>query len=711
MAGQQYEESDEGNIKDCSSQVCLQIWDSKHKIGLAATVWQLHPDRETYQRLRLTKSTQGIDNGPSTPHSSRASTVTAEEEPVVPASTYDALGKLPDMTAAGIGRRNATFVAAIRLFEDPKAEEPANVKWPKIPTSEEIPTSEQIYDYVAASPLNSRATGKMWETIFLERDLRTDSVSEYTEVSLIGRCLEKILQVDIIPGTFQDDRTLALVSNLFVLPRVDFKSLFWKVRFLPKVYKFLSNLKRHRQDRARPTLSGSDTKEDTNKNLHPEFSKFDTYDRERMLDVAENQLIRILDSVENVGLFLSEVLLSGTDRPTPLLQDSRTPDESEYYYIMITIWYAIKSFPKRNWEFKDILEGFDKLQAKLSCLPPQDRNFGKANKDKIPLLQWYHYGSILSLSRQGILPPSWQTDGLDRKVSRLGRAARIALAAKLLSKSPYSAEHEIVDRLAFLARELDLENLKDDVDTVASLSIRRVKQRDFTRYINPGWLPPHEEGYTSGPWEIHALCHNSRLNVLSLEDEWRTEEVQSYKEKICHFLNSEAMLVSCWERRLSKARKGWLRSEATSVLGSTLLDIHQKMSGPKKPVEEAVQRRHPINQKVDAHVRLTGDGFSPIDWTTSKVVEEAVQRRHLMSRQVELLERLTGNGLPPIEWTTFAPPRQYHPDNFVNSLADTPHLYRPPVTNKMVIPAAIWQYANPKVRRDLQSKISRMPYA
>ncbi|ERF69363.1 hypothetical protein EPUS_09270 [Endocarpon pusillum Z07020] len=686
MAGQQSDGSIVMDINDCSTEDCLRIWDKKHEIGLDAMVWQLDLDGKNYQRLKLTKQKRGADSRASTPESPRLSTATEEEEPIVPDNTYDAVAKLPDMKKAGVGRRNATFVAAIRLIEpqeeypkvkrskiptpepiaDPKAEEPPKVEWPKIPTPEEI------YNYVAANPSSLGATGNMWETIFLERDLHTDSVSEYTEVSLVGRCLEKILQVDIVPRDFP---TLALVSNLFVLPRVDFKSLFWKVRFLAKVYKFLFSLDQPGRDQARPIFSESDTKEDTNKNLYLDLSEFDRNDRKCMLGVAENQRNRILDTVENVVRFLSEVLRDQTDHPNPLLQDSRTPDESDYYYITITIWYVIKSFPERNWELKD--SSNDKEQANCSYLPANDCNFGKANKDKIPLLQWYHYGSILSLSRQGILPNIWQTEGLDRRVSRLGRAARIALAAKLLSKSPYSVEDEIVDRLAFLAHELGLENLNDNVDTVASLSIRRVKQRDFTRYINPGWLPPHEEGYTSGPWEIHALCHNSRLNVLSLEDERKAEEVQSYKQKLCHFLNSEAMVVSCWERTHSKARKGWLRSEATSVLGSTLLDIHQKMSGPQKVVE-TVQRRYPISRQVDAH------------------------------------ESPTGDGLPPIEWTTFSPPRQYHPDNFVNSLDDTPHLYQPPVIDKMNIPAAIRGYAESQLEAgftidDLRDALGEMP--
>jgi hypothetical protein len=73
--------------------------------------------------------------------------------------------------------------------------------------------------------------------------------------------------------------------------------------------------------------------------------------------------------------------------------------------------------------------------------------------------------------------------------------------------------------------------------------------------------------------------------VLSLEEkdsqDWRTkehtkEEIESYKWKIYCFLNAEGTLVPCWERAHAKARKGWLRSEATAVLASTLLIMNEK---------------------------------------------------------------------------------------------------------------------------------------
>jgi hypothetical protein len=89
------------------------------------------------------------------------------------------------------------------------------------------------------------ATGVMWETLFIERQNKSDSVLDIAEVGLIGRSVEKILQVDIVPAGFKLDADVlqsqvaiqenwdafpsmpetALMSNLFVRQNVDLKSL------------------------------------------------------------------------------------------------------------------------------------------------------------------------------------------------------------------------------------------------------------------------------------------------------------------------------------------------------------------------------------------------------------------------------------------------------------------------------------------------------
>jgi hypothetical protein len=142
-------------------------------------------------------------------------------------------------------KQGATFIAAFRLT-DLDQSSPSGDDWDKVPTSEEI------YRYVNGIPEPSQTSGfppplgaplPMWESIFAKHELpRRSTQSEklpfaLSEVDLVSRCIEKTLQVGIIPVR-TPDRTpqngepapeevqpLALVSNLFISPSVDLKAL------------------------------------------------------------------------------------------------------------------------------------------------------------------------------------------------------------------------------------------------------------------------------------------------------------------------------------------------------------------------------------------------------------------------------------------------------------------------------------------------------
>jgi hypothetical protein len=116
-------------------------------------------------------------------------------------------------------------------------DEKENIEWPE---KYEPPTSQDLYKHVGVDPSCFHATGAMWEGIFLDRRKGSEPVLDLTEFNMIGRSLEKILQVDIIPATFFNEdegdgekykdkgdgkKYAALVSNLFVRANIDLKSL------------------------------------------------------------------------------------------------------------------------------------------------------------------------------------------------------------------------------------------------------------------------------------------------------------------------------------------------------------------------------------------------------------------------------------------------------------------------------------------------------
>ena len=434
---------------------------------------------------------------------------------------------------------------------------------------------------------------------------------------------------------------------------------------------------------------------------------------EEMMLIAEYQLKRVHKSIESVTRYLIQALLT-PKLDTILMPDDFVPGESNYYYVIITLWYIAKNYPweesRANW-LTTLCENAEKSKDNkprlydLERLPKDNCNFGKDARDRIPLLMWYHYSSLLSLYENGWLPDEWDEDEdeLKQKVARLGKVANVSTAAKLSSNQTYAPEDEIVDRLAFLAHELGLETSDGSFGTVTSLTKRRVKQRDYTRFINPGRLLPLEEGSTSSPWEIHALCHHSRLVVFTLEkaeiEDGRVtaesiESFEEYKKKLCEFMNSEATIVSCWEREHSKAFKGWLRSEVTAVVGTTLLQLRE-MEAPSNPSH--------------AHNSRNITGFD-------RVAQELIYIEHRMDRELRFLERLTGQSNLPtrLDWLTFRPPVRYHPDNFTISLEDTPQFYKDHFITDISIPIALQDYVPRPTTKgvcidDLKAAIKKLP--
>jgi hypothetical protein len=411
------------------------------------------------------------------------------------------------------------------------------------------------------------------------------------------------------------------------------------------------------------------------------------------------QMERIQTKVENVIRYLAKALLEpATEEPhTRMMPDSHIPGESNYYYVMMTIWYVwnywkhVKAIPDRTSDWmSDLWAQLATQQKRRPVLYAQNRlpsdlwTFATADREKAHLLQWYHYGSLMKLCEEGVLPASWQEHGLKQKVAHLEEAAKIVSSAKLSSRAPYSADDEIFDRLSFVSDELGLEKLKSKgLGSIEWLSLNRVKRRDFTRSLNPGWVRRGVERSTSGPWEIHALCHHSDLVVLTKEEKdengWRTEtkaEAEVFKRRISAFLNSEGTLFPCWERAHANSRGSWLNSEVTAVVATTFIDILAKALAGGSLIDTGATDTDLVSVGTTAPEQQ------------KKLLLEVLQLQGLLKAQVEGGENFRSEPglLAPIQWTLFRLPRKYHPDNFFNSLEATPDLYKADELSKSPVP-------------------------
>lgn len=545
----------------------------------------------------------------------------------------------------------------------------------------------------------------------------------------------------------------------------------WKVRFLVKAHNFLCHVFGTSSNTSNDSLQHGG--KDPARRIAPSSmvhgdQKNDKDAADNTNEIAQAQIGRIQDAVKGIFTFLYEAYLK-QESSTPLRPHSLSASRLgpiDYYYVMMTIWYLIKNLPSStewippldddSWiKTRTIQSGAKTI--KMSCwlasedgLPPDVWTFGQDTKLKIMLNQWYHYGSILRLLQHkymrngmtidGAIHASWGMHRLYQKVQRLRTATKISLAARIASRKPYTAYDEIIDRLAFLADELGLENANGDTGTIASLVTKRIKHRCFTTEINPG---PElnlalDTVSASGPWEIHALCHHSRLFVahldrLEAEDqgfkEKYNEEVEKYKRKFCRFLTTDASLVPCWERTNLMVRRGWLRSEATSVLASTLLELCQydmdqslaRIGGSKIAehtaktalllgISSAMMKLPQTSSSVQGKQRVepTQNGLDH----ASVLQDGLLLMAKLLGKQTEVLEGLANKGDsagqsydPPIDWENYRPPLRYHPDDFFSSLSRTPEYYQHNFICKRQVPPPLAGYLSDFLKTKFQVPI------
>ncbi|RYP76969.1 hypothetical protein DL770_007143 [Monosporascus sp. CRB-9-2] len=606
------------------------------------------------------------------------------------------------------------FIASFRLHE--VAEAPVGVE--ACVTTRNL-SPDDISKFIGTGPRNELATAAMWKSIFYERQAKIECISELCEVDLVARCLEKILDVDLVPVTFPTvtwaSPSLALVSNLFLNANIDLKSLFWKTRFLAKVDRLLTR-----------TIKSSGYKtlrfqaQEEYDNIPPPS---DVESRSRIGPADSSPITPMLATVQRIRYaigsimaYLVRALLDPRGDEQILMPETCDFGESNYYYVMVTIWYVVKHYPRAKWGWQDELQKYeinwgrgilghpDRLPSRRSNPLPSDKNFQAITKDKDSLLKWFHYESVSSLHTKAqygsIIPAAWEAD--DSKLQQSRSAAIIALVKRISSGETYRAEDEIVDRLAFLAEELWPE--LEDTKTITKRATKRIENREFTRTINAGQLPQGEGG-TGGPWEVHALCHHSRL-VVAYRKLCRTndadkredieEEVEHFRRKFCPFLTSEISLTPCWERNNSAARRGFLRSEATAVLASTILDIFQNdleyvrhHTNTQTHVERFLGPVHACGSRGGSKIYFEGS-MSRVRFNTGEPVNAEV----LLALQLETLEQLANTrGLERyIDYLRFQPPQRYHPDEFFESLDDTPELYKEPLIGKATVPEAIKRF-------------------
>ena len=152
-----------------------------------------------------------------------------------------------------------------------------------------------------------------------------------------------------------------------------------------------------------------------------------------------------------------------------------------------------------------------------------------------------------------------------------------------LPPDSYSAEDEIVDRLALLADELvfDLgvsKKVADFAKNSAKQAAKKILKREGTRTFNPGVTKTKSsQARIHAPWELASLNHHSLLHVGSeMPKEVDSEHVDIAKQSCFQFLSSDHSFLASWDRSRKNMFGEWWDYEVSSIICSTLISLRAK---------------------------------------------------------------------------------------------------------------------------------------
>ena len=323
------------------------------------------------------------------------------------------------------------------------------------------------------------------------------------------------------------------------------------------------------------------------------------------------------------------------------------------------------------------------------------------------------------------------------KAERWRSSLNNSLASLVSSGDSYTLQDEVCDRLVMFLTEREIGTGhgggKSRLAT-RKLASRHLSSRTPTMVINPGRLTNQKMGRfvppTAAPWELHALCHHAALlEFPTMQGEAPNRAVQNCLQFLC----SDESIIPTWERSTVDSLAGWFSLEPTCVIATTMLERlvaiqgdHQDGSWRRRasrdrgghaatgshrtaseasdggslaeteaddeiePLRPAVGLRS-ISDTIVRYSRRHLPGILPLvgsisaryiyhrdDGTHEFELGPPTMPVGSASADVKTLAdalRFVG-GLPsPIDWALYRFPHAHHPDAFLHSLDDSPHLF------------------------------------
>jgi len=201
-----------------------------------------------------------------------------------------------------------------------------------------------------------------------------------------------------------------------------------------------------------------------------------------------------------------------------------------------------------------------------------------------------------------------------------------------------------------------------------------------------------------GPWELTCLPHHMAV-ALSVGD------VERSMEETKLFMLSDYTFSKSWDPSWSDLAGGWWDFEVTSIICAKMLDDFQpkkiSKTATKDPQDEQIGSKSLIQQqRVGSTINLTASSESESNLNTS-VQPPPEERQESMEVLMKSMAKMLKQKILGVEytsrfdWMITRPEGLFHPDAVVQSLEDTPKVFK------------IKQLRNTRIRNNVQRYLSR----
>jgi hypothetical protein len=270
---------------------------------------------------------------------------------------------------------------------------------------------------------------------------------------------------------------------------------------------------------------------------------------------------------------------------TPLIKMNSDHTYNRSCYATLALWLVMKECPAAiTPHFKSSILSPELSTAYKSV---EDRAKHDESTPKNDILQWLHLTCfyLVCCEKIGIDNQGQQIDGF--QVANLPREGvqekrkefeKLASRLKAIHNDYYSVEHEELDRVVFLGREL---GFKKFIKVLGSESPHRlalskleqtqarIAHRQRTSIFNPGpRLGKRKRISPNGPWELICTNHEAALRVAE-----ELDDVRDSRDQLFEFLLSDYSFMASWDHSDSNMLGRWWDMEPSSIICATLIDL------------------------------------------------------------------------------------------------------------------------------------------